>query len=509
MTMLSAMSLVAVQPAMADTYTLNPIAEVAFRTNTGWNGTDETAPTAWQTGFPKTNQETIECTYSQRMWAQEMFDVTDVGLSNASEVTLTLINANSSTYRLGAWVVPNADWTSAEAQTWTDGTCPVVEAFKSVVGVYPSYQTSSKTYLAYASADDVTKTQLITFSGDALTTLKNGVVEKDGKQYLSLIITFRETDASYSTGRNPKYYGVGSSVETNRPVLTVTKNTPAVVNNTTGTGYETLAAAVADIATVTEDNNNSVVLTLNKDVEISSRLNIKTQNVTIQGATGEERILRASSYVNGLMFLTQDTLATLTMENLVIDGQGVEASAAVFEASNKGLTVLNNVTIKDAVTTSTQGIFCNKNNGRAVLNGVTITGSTASASKALVFVGTSKMTLSGNNNFGAVYVEKDNYLTDEGATAQQVVIVDNTRTPNIVLVKGGTLANYTVSGQAEGLSLVQNGNDLYLSAETTAIHTVSETATVAEGNVYNLAGQMVGSACKGVVIKNGKKYIQR
>ena len=494
--------------AVAETVVINPMAETAFRTNTGWNGETETAPTAWQNGFPKTDQATIECTYSQRMWAQEMFDVTDIDLANATAVSLKFVNANASGYRLGAWIVPNADWNTEEAQTWTDGICPVVETFKEVVGVYPSYKTEKKTYLSYAAAasDEVKVAQVIDFAGAALETLKQGVVTKDGRNYISFIITFRETDASYSTSRNPKYYGMGNENEENRPTMMVEVEAAAVMNAITGAGYATLAAAVADIATITEETNEPTVLTINKDVEISSRLNIKTQNVTIKGATGNEKILRAESYKNGLMFLTQDTLATLTVENLIIDGQNVESSAAVFEAGNKGLTVLNNVSIEHVVTTGKQGVICNKSNGRLVINGVGMSDCTASNSKALVFAGTSKVTLSGSNDFGSIHVEKTNYFTNDGATNTQAIVVDDTRAANLLLVKNGQVSDFTVSGQADGLELVQDGNDIYLADAnyTSAIEHITTDGNRSAGASYNLFGQHAAGS-KGFVISNGRK----
>lgn len=46
-------------------------------------------------------------------------------------------------------------------------------------------------------------------------------------------------------------------------------------------------------------------------------------------------------------------------------------------------------------------------------------------------------------------------------------------------------------------------------AEATAIYGVKEVKTVTNDAIYNLAGQKVNASYKGVVIKNGKKYIQK
>ena len=52
----------------------------------------------------------------------------------------------------------------------------------------------------------------------------------------------------------------------------------------------------------------------------------------------------------------------------------------------------------------------------------------------------------------------------------------------------------------------ENGN---LEAETTAINAIEAAAPQAEGARYNVAGQKVSAAYKGLVIKDGKKYMQK
>ena len=152
--------------------TISPSAEMAFRT-AGKEGDVETEPTAWQNGFPKTDQATIECTYSQRMWAQQMYDVTDVDFDNALKVTLNFTMAAKANYRLGAWIYPDADWTEEAAQTWTDGKCPIVENFKNAIGVYPSFIAESNSYLArYEGSTSGNTTQNIDFADSKLEALK-------------------------------------------------------------------------------------------------------------------------------------------------------------------------------------------------------------------------------------------------------------------------------------------------------------------------------------------------
>lgn len=201
--------------------TISPSAEMAFRT-AGKEGDIETEPTAWQNGFPKTDQATIECTYSQRMWAQQMYDVTDVDFDNALKVTLNFTMAAKANYRLGAWIYPDADWTEEAAQTWTDGKCPIVENFKNAIGVYPSFIAESNSYLArYEGSTSGNTTQNIDFADSKLEALKNAVVTKNGRKYINFIITFSEPKASWSKDRAPKYYGMANETADNRPYMTV------------------------------------------------------------------------------------------------------------------------------------------------------------------------------------------------------------------------------------------------------------------------------------------------
>ena len=73
----------------------------------------------------------------------------------------------------------------------------------------------------------------------------------------------------------------------------------------------------------------------------------------------------------------------------------------------------------------------------------------------------------------------------------------------------GTLYVYAKAPAAGGrLNVVwrdENGN---IEEETTAIQTI-KTAKAEDGAIYNLAGQKVSASYKGVVIKDGKKYMQK
>lgn len=139
------------------------------------------------------------------------------------------------------------------------------------------------------------------------------------------------------------------------------------------------------------------------DQELTARVNIQNKAITIKG---NHAITRASSY-KGIMFLTVkpgegEKNATLTLDGVTIDGQDVEATSPIAEASNGGTTILKNVIAKNCVNTN-GAVLVNKSGGKLELNGVTFTD--CSENQGTVFVGTS-LTLKGENTIPSIYVEK-------------------------------------------------------------------------------------------------------
>lgn len=185
------------------------------------------------------------------------------------------------------------------------------------------------------------------------------------------------------------------------------------------TGYADLTAALA----AAQDGET---ITLLADQEVSSRINVKNMRITIDGQ-GQYVIKRATSYTNGMLFLTlaadQGYSTSLTLNNLTIDGQHINASAIVMESSNYSPTTLNNVTFLNCVNTSNpsnhQGcIIVNKAGGTLTLNDVTFNGCTVQEDQSLLFVGTDNVTLSGTNTIPSIYISGASVLkTADGADA--------------------------------------------------------------------------------------------
>lgn len=212
------------------------------------------------------------------------------------------------------------------------------------------------------------------------------------------------------------------------------------------TKYADLAAALAAV-------QDGETITLLADQEISSRVNVKNMSITI---AGNFAIKRDAKYTNGLLFLTQkpdEGYATgLTLDGVTLDGQNVEASAAMIEAGNNGTTILNNVKIQNVNTTANAAII-NKGGGKLTLNGVTFTNCTAA--KADVFDGNS-VTLQGANTISSIYVEKELVLKADNATAIAPILLITETRPYGLLVEGGdatqfTCAAFRLSQQMDGV----------------------------------------------------------
>lgn len=138
--------------------------------------------------------------------------------------------------------------------------------------------------------------------------------------------------------------------------------TPAILNANTKVGYETLKAAV-DAATAGDR------ILLNSDITVSgSRVDVKNA-LTIEGATGEEKIICGVGE-STIMLLSNGTTAdyTLTIKNLTIDGNGTARKTQVVEnGQNKSKIAFENVSIVNTV--YVDGVVCGdvKNNGSNIV----------------------------------------------------------------------------------------------------------------------------------------------
>ena len=245
------------------------------------------------------------------------------------------------------------------------------------------------------------------------------------------------------------------------------------VSSSDGNTYSTLAAAVG---AVTENNTDPVTLTLNGDMEISSRLNISNRNIIIKGATGSERIVRSSSYTNDILILPQNS-TTLILQDLILDGNSVNASSVALEASS-GSTRLQSVTVRNHISSHKQGIICAKSNGTLVFDNTSFISNTASGvGSGIIFIGNAGVSFVGacvftNNSADChVYLENCNhFITATQAThATRISIyVEKNFAVGKEIVKGcNDNSKFNVANS--GYYLGANGDNLAVAAITSPI----------------------------------------
>lgn len=102
-------------------------------------------------------------------------------------------------------------------------------------------------------------------------------------------------------------------------------------------------------------------------------------------------------------------------------------------------------------------------------------------------------------------------ITDDEITIQEEQVDPNDETKKIKIdVKTTILKELQEYGLAiQGMASVMTKVELVTSGEATNISNSVVAPAAKSAKIYNLAGQQVGASYKGVVIKNGKKYVQK
>lgn len=460
---------------------LYPTAEKCYRT-----ATDGVLGTAWNSGYPKdtTANEAMEIRYTARIYTMQQYAIPDIANVASISITFTRQSGQSNNTDIGAWLYPDSDWSTAAYADF-------VENIKTIMGVYPG-STSSDSTLALANAalgiSDAATTnaaglqqRTITFSTSALEAIKATAEVSSGVG----TVNFALTTANLFVQTNYKFYSSILANGDNRPTMTVTYGAvqpDPVVNHNTGVGYSTLSEALTAAT-------GGDTLIVNEDQEVSVRLNV-AKAVTIMAGEDGATISRATSYTNGIMFLAQAG-ANLVLDGsngaLVIDGANVNCSAVLLEASN-GQTTLNNVTVKNAISTNNQGIICNKTSGKLLLNNVTFSNCTVNEGFGTVFAGTNNVTLSGNNQFvdcNGIYIENYSLKTAilTNTTPISITLKDPaTRTVTNVVLDCTDTNKFTLTNS--GYQLASDGTNLIftVSSATAMAESISDQLTISTFN---------------------------
>lgn len=272
----------------------------------------------------------------------------------------------------------------------------------------------------------------------------------------------------------------------------------------------------ADLKAALDAVQDGETILLLDDQELSARVNVKNMSITIDGKG--KTIKRAAGYANGMLFLTQkpdeEKTTALTLKDVTIDGQDVEATAAVMEAGNNGTTTLNNVTFKNCKnvheTNVDAAIVVNKGGGVLNINGVTFTD--CSATKELVFVGTNNVTLSGNNTIASMLMEKNTAMKVDGATVTALIklVTDANRIFGMIVEDGDatlfTCDDFRLSQQQDGVYAMPLAKAhafahpglLHTAADIEAVKDRLETEQLAKDAYSRLEAQSAGDAAGAV-----------
>lgn len=269
-------------------------------------------------------------------------------------------------------------------------------------------------------------------------------------------------------------------------------NLNTVVNQTKGTGFDTLIDAW-DAA------ENGDVLYVKADQSINKRLDCGERSLTIEGADGVKISREAAG---NMMFLAnKGGEYNLTLRNLTLDGLGAESAANFIEASGYSSVTLDNINVINALSSNNLGLIVAKGGGKLALNNVSLAGCSVNEGCGEVFFGTSYSTLSGDNVM-SISVEKNNTFSVDGS-------ISNTK-PITVYNYGGQfeIGNILVNNCTDATRFTLGGSDLSLKANEGNLEIAEGSASISDiasdnetaVEYFNLHGIRVESPSNGIYI---------
>ena len=275
---------------------------------------------------------------------------------------------------------------------------------------------------------------------------------------------------------------------------------PAIENVTTGAEYTSLSAAVSG-------STSGDVIMVYQDQTISNTIRLNGRTLTVKGANPEVRIIRDGFPALPMFVLNYNKAGeivpadTLTLENIVLDGNNVECTSNVFQPAFDASLTLNNVKIQNCVTTAARGLIDNNGNnpGTWHLNGVIITDCTVPNQE--VTANSDGNTIAGNNSFTLRIA--DTYKVDaEGVDNEMpisVTIGNLTVAKDDVVITNCPSDNQFVCANDGYHFSLNNGNLVLHQTIYTGIDNI-EAATEGDAKWYNLRGEAVVPSAPGVYI---------
>jgi len=300
------------------------------------------------------------------------------------------------------------------------------------------------------------------------------------------ITTTQETSSVIATDRGGGYVYVdgGSYVANGRKCAIIYSTGDMTVKNATGSSNNSEEGEIADI----EGDNSITIDSCTFSCAGSSR-----GVMLYQSGSGD-----ASGY-NPVMNISNSTL-TLTNSSACF----CEVSTAV----NATLNITNcTLTIPSGqlayINTNT-----NWNNSNTKYLALNLTDGTYTGSVDGDATATVKVTIAANTTWEGSIDNAANISTGDTVVVNGTWILDKASTPcQLIINSGGTV--YTNGYTLDTCKITNNGTLDTTSTGVTSVNLPTIEEEKSDGKTYNLAGQRVNADTKGVVIRDGKKIIER
>ena len=320
--------------ALAATSTIYPTWEGNYRTN-------NVAPTGW-TKVTTTDAQ-YEVKNQARFFVVQTWTISHISQVDSLAFVYQRVSGQTNDGNVSMWLFPYNSMVQDTKDFDTKGIA-FLNDVKEVLGVYPGNVIDEEhaPFKVSASVDDTIAKKhyrIVSLNKADIDSLKRvGTVKGD---YLIVNVLLNTYGVNLATEMNYKYYHTGAEaaychVEYNGEVAE-----PAIFNANSFAGYDkdSLAAAVRDAEA-------GDLLLINEDVAISeNRLEIK-KALTIQGATGAEKIFCDVPF-NTLMVLANGNEAdyTVAFKNLIVDGRNIERDRQLFDLNGKAKMAFDGVSV--------------------------------------------------------------------------------------------------------------------------------------------------------------------
>lgn len=315
-----------------------PYLELCFRPKADGSGYDKRG-----NGFgTRDDDQQFEGNYQARFFAVEYFLIEDFSAEKIYTLALTTTGSGG-TDALSVWNFPyQVNYETSASDMNTNATA--------VVGYAPGTTGSMNTPIATSTCN--ANVWSFSIPADKLTVLAT----IGTKTLVGVLVTSNVHDAD-KKGK----FASASHASIDHPSLTYTRTAP-IFNTTQSKQEPSLSEAVSNA-------NAGDVITLFNDVTISgSRLEI-TKELTIQGATGEEKIICGVAASSIMILANGSGEHTLTFKNLVIDGNNVSRSKQTFEAAGDANICLDGVQFVNTAYSEVTGDVKNTGNKNIILKG--------------------------------------------------------------------------------------------------------------------------------------------